>query len=34
MESCMHEKNNFKLNAKFDGKPMKLLKRCVVHYTY
>ncbi len=33
MESYMRENNIFKLNAKFDGKPMKLLKRCVVHYT-
>lgn len=32
MESCMREKKNFKFNAKFDGKPMKLLKRCVVYY--
>ncbi len=27
MESFIREKKNFKFNVKFDGKPMKLLKR-------
>ncbi len=27
MESFICEKKNFELNAKFDGKPMKLLKK-------
>ncbi len=27
MESFIREKKNFEFNAKFDGKPVKLLKR-------